>query len=110
MNDTSTDQQVVKIFKWLQESNGYSHCKILLTGQIACIHKLLFTHAVLLLDKESWMDFYIDRWCYSNERDAVDALNAWDGINTKEPQGWHRHPNTGRRRPDGDASQEYINR
>lgn len=31
---------------------------------------------------------------------------TWDGIG--EPEGWFRNPKTGRRRPDGDKEQEYI--
>jgi hypothetical protein len=27
----------------------------------------------------------------------------------KEPEGWYRHIETGRRRPEGDPSKEYIN-
>lgn len=38
---------------------------------------------------------YNDRWCYHNYTDAVKALNNWDGMG--EPEGWHRHPNSGRR-------------
>ena len=37
---------------------------------------------------------------------AVAALESWDG--TGEPDGWIREPNSGRRRPGGDASQEYV--
>jgi hypothetical protein len=37
---------------------------------------------------------------------AVAALIAWDGKG--EPEGWFRHPMSGRRRPDGDASREYT--
>ena len=39
---------------------------------------------------------------------AVVALALWDG--TGEPEGWMRHPTSGRRRPDGDKTKEYINR
>lgn len=35
------------------------------------------------------------------------ALDRWDGRG--EPQGWHRHPASGRRRPDGDPAQEHVN-
>jgi hypothetical protein len=37
---------------------------------------------------------------------AVLAAHEWDG--TGEPVGWMRHPQTGRRRPDGDPAREYI--
>jgi len=36
----------------------------------------------------------------------VCAFAIYDG--TAEPEGWYRNPIDGRRRPDGDASQEYI--
>jgi hypothetical protein len=35
-------------------------------------------------------------------------LKAWAADGGKEPQGWIRHPSTGRRRPGGDASREYV--
>jgi hypothetical protein len=47
------------------------------------------------------------RWCYETVADAKKALDAWDGVG--EPQGWHRHIPSGRRRPDGDPNREYIN-
>jgi hypothetical protein len=36
----------------------------------------------------------------------VRALREWDG--NGEPDGWMRHPDSGRRRPDGDAAREYV--
>ena len=50
---------------------------------------------------------YDDRWCYHTLYDAAEALLTWDG--TGEPGGWHRHPDSGRRRPEGNAELEYIN-
>lgn len=38
--------------------------------------------------------------------DAVRALQEFDGEH--EPGGWFRCVTDGRRRPDGDASKEYI--
>lgn len=53
---------------------------------------------------------YADRWCFATRGLALDAIEAWpvEGWEKHEPAGWHRHPNTGRRRPDGDPSAEYI--
>lgn len=34
---------------------------------------------------------------------------SWEPKAGTEPSGWFRHPPTGRRRPDGDPSKEYIN-
>ncbi len=49
-----------------------------------------------------------DTWCYEHFQDALAALVMWDPMEDREPDGWHRHPRTGRRRPGGDATQEYI--
>ncbi len=48
-----------------------------------------------------------DNWCYDSEEAAVAALA--DKEEGKEPEGWFRHVETGRRRPGGDPSKEYIN-
>lgn len=50
---------------------------------------------------------YDDRWCYRTLSLALAAATVWDG--TGEPQGWHRHPDSGRRRPDGDPTRQYVN-
>jgi hypothetical protein len=39
---------------------------------------------------------------------AVAALENWDYPNQSEPDGWMRHPDSGRRRPNGDPTKEYI--
>ncbi len=67
---------------------------------------LLFTHAVIWgYTDDAWG--YEDRWCYHSAREAIAAASRWDG--TGEPEGWHRHPRTGRRRENGDPSTEYVN-
>ena len=33
-------------------------------------------------------------------------MDKWDG--TGEPEGWMRHPSSGRRRPGGDPAQEHV--
>ena len=40
--------------------------------------------------------------------DAQEALAAWDGAPGTEPQGWHRHPTSGRRRTDGKPELEHV--
>lgn len=49
-----------------------------------------------------------DVWCYqAPEADlAWQAALGWDGEG--EPDGWYRHPQTGRRRPGGDPAQEHV--
>lgn len=80
--------------QWLL-GNGYTDPKPLGNGRYACIRPLVFTHAIItgrIGDTSS----YDDRWCYNGYEAAKAALDAWDG--TGEPEGWHRHPGSGRRR------------
>lgn len=52
-----------------------------------------------------WFD---DLWCYqAHQADAAwTAALGWDGEG--EPEGWYRHPATGRRRSDGTAASEVV--
>jgi hypothetical protein len=84
--------------------NDYTDLRFFPNGRNAAITKLMYTCA-LIADVD--MSGYEDRWCYETYDKAKAALDAWDGEG--EPTGWHRHPDTGRRRPDGDASREYVN-
>ncbi len=43
-------------------------------------------------------------------RRLVAALEKFDPERDTEPEGWYRNPNTGRRRPDGDPTKEYVAR
>lgn len=75
-------------------------------GRICAIQPLMFTYAILA-DVNAWS--YELRWCYSSLPKALAALDAWDAAEGTEPQGWHRAVDgSGRRRPDGDASREYV--
>jgi len=83
--------------------NGYSDAKIISETRYAAIMPLLFTHAIIV-GRIGDATGYEDRWCFKDYETASKAMDQWDG--TGEPEGWHRHPNTGRRRrPDGT---EYI--
>ncbi|MEW1959789.1 hypothetical protein [Kineococcus sp. NPDC059986] len=73
------------------------------------VHPLIFTAAIIVRHgvwAGGFADFYTDRWCYHDVYAAVRAAEAWDPAQEDEPTGWHRHPLSGRRRPDGDPSKE----
>lgn len=54
------------------------------------------------LDNPPW-EWYTDRWCYEYRADAVAAIEAWDlSYPETEPEGWVKHPETGRYRKNGD--------
>ncbi len=87
-------------------ANGYTDYRAFPSGRDACIARIGLNYAILADLTPSW---YGDRWCYHTYTLAWHALDAWTGDEDSEPQGWHRHPSSGRRRPDGDASKEYVN-
>lgn len=51
---------------------------------------------------------YADGYCYTSQVEAINAMQAFDPVRDEEPDGWFRHPQSGRRRPDGDKSKEYL--
>lgn len=77
-------------------------------GTYVMIRPLLFHWMMVRGDFEDLIG-YFDRWCYADETGARAALNAFpeQPEPSYEPVGWHRHPLSGRRRPDGDPSREY---
>jgi hypothetical protein len=78
-------------------ANEYWHVRKLPDGSYVGLFKFLYTWAICW---DLHPGGYEDRWCYPSYCDAKAALDAWDGEG--EPQGWHRHPPSGRRRtPDG---------
>ena len=48
---------------------------------------------------------YADRYCFATKELAMAAFHAWDG--NGDPDGWHRHPMSGRRR-DLASGKEWI--
>lgn len=91
---------------WLAELCTQTNCiepRLLDDRTYAVIMPFIYTHAIVtgrIGDNVG----YEDRWCYHGREAAIAALDAWDGAG--EPEGWHRHPSTGRRRDSAGA--EYI--
>lgn len=48
-----------------------------------------------------------DVWEFPSVARAILAAEIWDPARTPEPEGWHRHPRSGRYRTDGDPGREY---
>jgi hypothetical protein len=61
------------------------------------IGRFMYTHAILKGRIDDLVG-YSDRWCYHTPLAAVAAASVWDGSDGTEPEGWHRHPRSGRRR------------
>lgn len=72
------------------------------------LSRMIFTCAILRghLDDRAG---HSDRWCYDNVSNAALYLGMWVGGKCKdEPAGWHRHPDSGRRRPGGRKDLEHV--
>lgn len=50
--------------------------------------------------------YHMNEWHYESPYAALTALEGWTGKG--DPSGWHRNPLTGRWRPEGDPTREYV--
>lgn len=89
----------------LMRENGYLCPRKESDGSWTAIMPLAFTHAIIT-GINKWG--YDDRWCYKTYMMARDALEDWDGADGTEPEGWHRHPPTGRR-VNEETGEKYVN-
>jgi hypothetical protein len=89
-----TPEQEILFLQFMLDQ-GYRNPRPIGRGRYGCILKMCFTHALIVgqLGDEHGYD---DRWCYHDYHAAKDALDQWNGDG--EPDGWHRHPSSGRRR------------
>ncbi len=88
-----------------REHEGVIAPKLVGDGRVAFLYRMMYTWALVVGDINAG-GAYDDRWCYHDRDVALAALADWDG--TGEPDGWHRHPTSGRRRPDGARDAEYV--
>lgn len=114
-------KRILEELSFLQhlKNNGYHEPRSLGDGRWAALQELMFTVAILVGRMGDYSTYEL-RFCYTgassdpllNKMEAFEkaraALDAWNPITEIEPTGWMRDPNTGRRRPHGDASQEYV--
>lgn len=96
----STSVQIADVW----QAGGCTDYRAFENGRDAMVMPLLFTYAIIA---DLTPAYYGDRWCYHSYAAAKVALDTWDGEG--EPTGWHRHPDSGRRRENGDPVRETIN-
>lgn len=77
-------------------------------GGVIEVMPLMYTSGLTIRTKNDIWGYY-DRWCYQDVPSAVAAAVEWDPSTQAEPVGWHRHPSSGRRRPNGNPEEEYVN-
>lgn len=94
---------------WTHRIGGAEHLNVreLGDGRAVYLRDLLFGALQVGLG-ELGSDSYAEVWDYpAAQTDAAwRAALGWDGAG--EPEGWYRHLRTGRRRPGGDASKQYV--
>lgn len=79
-------------------------CRELGDGRAIWLRPQLFNFLLIIGKTDD--EGFDDCWEYQDINAALTAFALWDG--NGEPHGWYRHPPTGRRRPDGDATKEYV--
>lgn len=100
--------ELTKPYEEFMVENGYSDLKCW-DDQYACLMPLLFTTAIITGPVAFMKTGYDDRWCYHTVEDARTALLEWEASEYKgEPDGWHRHPSTGRRRDENGCETVFL--
>lgn len=87
---------------------GYLYYRETSDGQFIAVARKMYTHSVLIGQITNADCFYDSHWCYTTREQAMAAAENWDPPREVEPAGWFRHPMTGRRRPQGDPSREFV--
>lgn len=73
----SKEQEKKDLVSNLLDNEKYFHIRILKTGEIAGIHKMMFTTGLFVgLDEIG----YRTRFCYRDQEEAEQAIETWDGI------------------------------
>ncbi len=71
-------------------------------GRLCGLHRLLY-HWTVHVDIDPVG--YADRYCFMTAELAIEAMDQWDGAG--DPINWHKHPRTGRIRPDRTVISEH---
>lgn len=98
-----------KFIKQITDGSPGATVKDLGDGTYVMSKSLLFHWTLIRGQIDDWTG-YFDRWCYATRELAEKALHDFPSNPPAdyEPTGWHRHPKTGRRRPEGDSAHEHV--
>lgn len=86
--------------------SAYAYARDLGDGRGVWVMPMMFGNGRLVVGGLDGM-FLDDFWCYDSVVMACAHAIVWDGVG--EPEGWKRHIRSGRHRPDGDPTKEYVN-
>jgi hypothetical protein len=101
LSDLSEDPTDWQVWRWGEQRAFVRRNGTDPTRYVAVI-PFIYTHAIIVGSIARAQFGHQDRWCYHTPIEALAAATRWDGAEGTEPEGWHRHPYSGRRRnPDG---------
>ena len=92
-----------------QLRSEYHHVETFGDGEYVAYYRLMF-HWTMIRGHLDITWGYGDRWCYgSDPGDVTQRFAEWKARGFEgEPEGWTRHPKSGRRRVEGDPATEYV--
>lgn len=86
--------------------SDYPYERLIGDGRAIWVNERMY-NSILIIGKVESM-CYDSHWCYETLEQAIEAAKVWDPLTQPEPEGWFRHAMSGRRRPGGDPSKQYI--
>lgn len=99
--------QPITISKEEIKSWGYTDSRELPDGTILAVGPMAFGNGRLYVEITRYG--YEDCYCYDSLEQATQSMHNFNPDTDIEPQGWKRHPTSGRRRLNGDPTTEYVN-
>lgn len=85
---------------------GYHYYRVFASGEVWAVAPYSISNGRLFVDIHG--DGYRDFYCFCDYPTALAALQAFDPVTMEEPQGWHRHFSSSRRRENGNPAKESI--
>lgn len=82
--------------------------RTLADGRVLYLQQMLGPNSRISLSHDERDKGFHSNYCFHDSYQAWRSALGWDGEG--DPEGWVRHIETARRRPDGDAEREYVNR
>ena len=98
-------QQKMPFTEEEMKSWGYTSWKLLDSGQLVAVGPMLHGNGRLFLDV--CPNGYGDCYCYDSLELAEKSMAEYYDEKI-EPEGWKRHPFSGRRRENGNKLKEYV--
>lgn len=88
------------------DQRWWFHKRALPDGRVLYLHPMAFSNVRISVSPDAEAQWFDQTYCFHDQDAAWRAALGWDGEG--DPEGWVRHHQTGRRRPDGTPESEYL--